>query len=107
MHKQVWVKVNTPVDEGMAELISLLNQVNCLYTLQSCQGYDEWGYVYFRYGDWLKLGHFVFGKLAPILCDIEEITLCVETIDGCEPMAKLSFRVEAIRRITSALKCVL
>lgn len=104
MHKQVWVKVNTPVDEGLSELISLLNQIDRLYTLDSCQGYAGWGFIYFRYGNWLKLGHFVFGKLAPALREIEEITLSLQTIDGDEPMAKLGIRKETIPQIVSVLK---
>jgi len=35
-HTQTWVKVNAPVDERIAELVSLLNRVEGLETLQSC-----------------------------------------------------------------------
>jgi tRNA(Phe) wybutosine-synthesizing methylase Tyw3 len=106
LHKQVWVKVNTPVDEGIAELVCLLNQIDRLYTLDSCQGYNGRGSIYFRYTNWQKLGRFVFGTLAPALHDIEGITLCAEAIDGNEPMANLGFRTKTIPQIVSALKLV-
>ncbi|SPJ15040.1 hypothetical protein SBDP2_2090001 [Syntrophobacter sp. SbD2] len=105
-HPQVWVKVNTPVDSGVAELVCLLNQVDRLFTLDSCQGRDGWGYVYFRYGNWRKLGHFVFAELAPALREIEEVTLDVQSVNGNEPMARLSFRTETISRIVSVLGLV-
>jgi hypothetical protein len=105
-HRHVWVKVNTPVDNGVAELICLLNQVDRLFTLDSCQGYDGWGYVYFQYRDWRKLGHLVFGKMAPALREVEGITLEVQSINGNEPMARLAFRTETISRIVSVLNLV-
>jgi hypothetical protein len=105
-HRQVWTKVNAPVDEGVAELVSVLNQVDRLFTLDSCQGHNGWGYIYFRYGNWRELGHFVFGKMAPGLRKIEEITLEVQSVNGNEPMARLGFRTETISRIVSALDLV-
>lgn len=101
------MKVNTPVDEGLAELVCLLNQIDRLFTLDSCQGYDGWGHIYFRYGNWRKLACFVFGILDPAFRGIGEIHLCVESIDGNEPMAKLGFRTETIPQIVSVLKEVL
>jgi len=106
-HRQVWVKVNTPVDEGIAELICLLNQIDHLFTLDSCQGYEGWGHIYFRYGNWRNLASFVFGILDPALRGIGEMHLCVESIDGNEPMAKLGFRTETIPQIVSVLKDLL
>jgi hypothetical protein len=34
-HEQVWIKVNAPVDAGVAEIVSVLNGVDGLETLQS------------------------------------------------------------------------
>jgi hypothetical protein len=101
------VKVNTPVDEGIAELVCLLNKIDRLFTLDSCQGYDGLGHVYFRYGNWRNLANFVFGVLDPALRGIGEVHLCVESIDGNEPMGKLGFRTETIPQIVSVLKEVL
>jgi len=51
-HEQVWVKVNGPVDAGVAQMVSALSSVNEIETLQSCQGdlQGQWGYVYFSLG---------------------------------------------------------
>jgi hypothetical protein len=84
--------------------VCLLNQIDYLLTLDSCEGYDGWGYVYFRYGKWWELGRFVFDVLAPALREIEEMAFCVQSIDGDEPMAKLGFRTETIPQIVSVLK---
>jgi len=102
-HKQVWVKVNSPVDEGIAGLVERLNRIDELYTLDSCQGYDGWGWVYFRYGDWRKLSKFVFCTLASALRGIGEIVYRIESADGDEPMGKILFRAETIPQIVSAL----
>ena len=37
-HPTTWVKVNALVDKGIAELVVLLNEVEGLQTLESCQG---------------------------------------------------------------------
>lgn len=107
VHKQVCIKANAMVDEGVADLIELLNQIDRLHTLSSCQGYDGWGHVYFFYGDWLETGHFVFGTLRSALRHIEETTFCIESVAGDHPMAKLGFRTESIPSMVSALKPVL
>jgi hypothetical protein len=105
------VKVNVPVDAGVAELVSILNCVEGLETLQSCQGDagGRDGYVYFACGDWRKMCEFVFQKIGPKLKDQadEDATLIVEVTSADSPMAKLSFKAEAIGVIVSALKEVL
>lgn len=53
-HRTVLVKVNAPVDEGIAEIVTALNAFPGLYTTQSCQGRENgYGFVWFRYGDTL------------------------------------------------------
>ena len=108
MHTQMWVKVNAPVDKGVAELVAVLNSVEGLETLQSCQG-DAGkcdGYVYFAFGDWRKMCEFVFRRIGPILKNRldEDANLTVRVTSADEPMAKLSFKAEAIGVIVSALK---
>ena len=53
-HPQRWIKVNAPIDEGVADIVETLNRVEGLETLQSCQGYpgEQDGYVYFSFGNW-------------------------------------------------------
>src|SRR5438105_296471 len=107
-HEQTWVRVNVPVDVGVAEIVSLLNTVDGLETLQSCQGDAgrQEGYVYFAFGTWDKLCKFVFEKIGPVLkrrAD-EDARLVVEVSSAESPMAKLSFRAEATDMVVSALK---
>jgi hypothetical protein len=111
MHAQTWVKVNVPVDSGVAELVALLNSVDGLETLQSCQGDagGRDGYVYFSYGDWRTMGELVFERIGPKLKDSlgEDAILTVNVTAADSPMVKLSFKAEAIGVIVSALKEVL
>lgn len=111
VHAQVWVKVNAPVDAGVAEIIAALNSVDGLETLQSCQGNpgESDGYVYFACGDWKRMSQFVFEQVGPELkrrLD-DDATLIVEATNADEPMAKLSFRAEATDLVASTLKDVL
>jgi hypothetical protein len=107
-HEQVWVKVNAPVDAGVAEIVAVLNSVDGLETLQSCQGDagGKSGYVYFACGDWQKMCQFVFQKIGPTLKSKadEDAKLTVEATSAEAPMAKLSFKAEATDTVVSALK---
>jgi hypothetical protein len=107
-HPQTWIKVNAPVDEGVAEIVSVLNTVEGLETLQSCQGEpgDREGYVYFSLGHWKKLSEFIFERIGPSLKGKldEDATLTVEATSADDPMAKLSFRAEAAGMVVSALR---
>lgn len=110
-HTQTWVKVNAPVDTAIAELVSVLNSVDGLETLQSCQGDagERNGYVYFACGDWQRMCEFVFQTIGPALKNRldEDATLIVEATSADAPMAKLSFKAEATDMVVSALKEVL
>jgi hypothetical protein len=110
-HPQVWVKVNAPVDAGVADIVAMLNTVEGLETLQSCQGNpgESDGYVYFACGDWKRMSQFVFEQVGPELkrkLD-DDATLIIEATSADEPMAKLSFRAEATDLVASTLKDVL
>jgi hypothetical protein len=107
-HVQTWIKVNAPVDTGIAEMVSILNNVSDLETLQSCQG-DPGGreaYVYFSCGNWSRLCELVFVRIGPVLKSRvdEDARLVVEATSAESPMAKLSFRAEAAETVASALK---
>jgi hypothetical protein len=107
-HPQRWIKVNAPVDEGVSEIVEILNSVEGLETLQSCQGHPAEldGYVYFCFGNWTVLCKFIFQKIGPILKQRvdEDVRLIVEATDADAPMAKLSFKAEAASMVASALK---
>jgi len=66
-HREVPVKVNAWVDEGIADLVSALSQIEGLVTLESCQGDagERDAFVVFRYGDWRQCGELLFGKILP------------------------------------------
>ena len=108
MHPQTWIKTNTQVDTAIAEIVSLLNTIEGLETLQSCQGDigEREGYVYFVCGDWRKMCEFVFETIGPILKNRvdEDARLIIEATSRDAPMAKLSFRAEATNMVVSALK---
>lgn len=110
-HPQTWLKVNAPVDRGIAEVVAALNSVEGLETLQSCQGDpgEREAYVYFSYGDWKQMCSFAFAQIGPALKQKldEDARLTIEATDTTRPMAKLSFRAEATNLVVSALKEVL
>jgi hypothetical protein len=68
-HREVQVKVNAFVDEGIADLIGALSDVvPGLVTLESCQGGDgQDAFVFFRMPDWRETGEFLFDRLLPTL----------------------------------------
>jgi|SRR5208337_4624165 len=110
-HTQTWIKVNAPLDEGVAEIVSILNTVDGLGTFESCQGEpgEREGYVYFACGDWKRISQLAFERLGPVLKEklYDDATLIVQVTGSDEPMAKLSFRAEASSMVVSALKEVL
>lgn len=107
MHSQTWIKVNAPVDAAIAEIVSLLNAVDGLETLQSCQGEPgrNQAYIYFSLGEWQTLCGFVFSSIAPRLREYlgEDVKLEIIAAED-RPIAKMSFSAEAVPQVTSALK---
>ena len=69
VHSQTFVKVNAPVDDGVADLVLALSEFPALETIENCQGDGvEPAWVGFWYGnDWRALSEFVLGFLAPNL----------------------------------------
>ncbi len=55
MHEQVAIKVNGFCDEGIRPLVSALNEIDGVVTLDSCEcGVDGEAYVFFEYGETWK-----------------------------------------------------
>ncbi len=105
-HEQRWVKVNAEADQGIADLVGLLNSVARLQTLDSCQGEpgSREAYVYFRLEDWQTTGRFLFELVEPALRQLEGTQLAVEAFSGGDVVGKLAFRAEASGEVYSALK---
>lgn len=114
-HKQTWVKINAPVDEGVAELIETLSSFPKLQTIESCQGgysrsaSDKEGapaIVFFHYGQhdhahsYREIADFVLGYFGPGLMkelgDLVSISLAVTT--QYIIMAELTVRQGAMPR---------
>ena len=65
-HKQVWVKVDALVDEGIAPLVLALTEFEGVRTYSSCQG-GEFASVQFGCGGWAGAASFVGDVLVPVL----------------------------------------
>jgi len=100
------VKVNAPVDKGIAPLVSALSRVSELETLSSCQGRKRQAEanVYFHLGTWKEICDFAFGRLVPALARIGGWSVSVEVFNGSKPMAKLSCTAEGLPNFTSAVR---
>jgi hypothetical protein len=105
-HEQIWVKVNAQVDKNIANIVTALNMVNGLLTLDSCEGDEDWAYVYFRYGDYKKICDFLFGNLFSNLTKKygEDLILSVEVRNDLEPIGKISFRKELTNKLHEAIR---
>lgn len=106
-HRQVWVKVNAPVDEGVAGLVSALSKVDGLETIESCQGSPDGSpaFVFFRLGDWRRCGAYLFDHLLPAIPqDLREcVTVEIRSFDRDSTIARLSVEVGAIPAVTACV----
>lgn len=111
-HKQKWVKVNSPVDTEIAELIQTLSAFSKLQTLESCQNFSRGrAFVCFRYGDywnhdWRDLIHFVFDFLGPRLIKelADDIDLSIRINTSREIFAELIIKKDALIKTIKILK---
>ncbi len=115
MHKQTWVKVNTLVDEGIADLVGLLSSFPELRTIESCQGDAEHpAIVFFSYADngaedersWQKLSEFTLGFLGPRLVRQlgDQVTLNITITSWGWPQGELIVRPGAMQKTLRAVK---
>lgn len=114
MHRQIWVKVNAPVDEEIAEIVSLLSAVEGLQTLKSCQGEatvrprdrESPAYVFFHFKDWETICRFDFGVVSPALAELDaDTSVRVDVFNGSEPMCKTQIRSPAaVPTVAAALQ---
>ena len=107
-HKQVQVRINARVDEGVAGLVSALSALPWIETVDSCEGErgrDDWpASVCFSCGDWRRASVFVHSRLAPALArlGVGESVRMYDNGDG-NPLVEVRFPAEATPEVTSAV----
>ncbi len=114
-HKQVYTKINVPVDSEITELIEALSSFPMLETLESCQGAkDQPAWVCFLYGDywshpWKDITEFGLGFLAPGLsAEIgDDARFSLEMNGSGVVQGHLTIREGAVSRTTDALRRLL
>jgi hypothetical protein len=107
-HKEVQVKVNAFVDEGIAPVVTALNQFDRMETLDSCQGYDESAYVYFRFRgtaeEFLAFLQSLSASLGTRLDSCCDYKLRAEWLAGAkEPLGQLLVRLDYAPILAEAL----
>ncbi len=102
-HEQVWVKVNAPVDRGVAELVQALSVFPRLRTVESCEGNGDWAWVCFVYGrphdeSWKELAQFVLGEIGPRLVGElgDRVNISVQMTEAGQYRAEMAVRKAAI-----------
>lgn len=110
MHRQMWTKVNAPVDEGVKCIVNTLSRFSQLETVESCEGEGEAAWVCFRYGSywehpWRDLADFVLGFLAPGLAASvgDDVNVRIQVTPSTQIFGEVSIRPGAERRVAAAL----
>ena len=109
MHTEIPIKVNAWVDEGVAALVSALNEFENVQTLESCEGQDVTpSHVYFLHREGPQQTFAFLRGLAELLsprlhscCDYK---LRLEWMPGAEqPLAEIVTRQEYVGTLANAL----
>jgi hypothetical protein len=102
------VKINTWVDEGIADLVAALSQIKGLETLESCQGDagERDAFVIFRYGDWRKCGELLFGLILPRMSpDLRaDVSLKLQAYDTDTASGRITLEPSAVSAFTQCLR---
>jgi hypothetical protein len=111
-HREVPIKVNAWVDEGIAPLVAALNEFEGLQTVESCQGaHGRLAYVYFKYRgrsmDALVFVDALANALSKGSRSQYDHTVRIEwTDDNPEPMAQILVAPQFVDQIASALSSI-
>ena len=111
-HSTTNIKVNAPVDKGIAPLVLALNRFDGLLTLDSCEGdKNKPAYVYFRYGakpkDLTVFCYILAEKLSAQVKGENGYSLRVEwDYDFSNNMAVLMTGRPYIHKLTAAINAV-
>jgi hypothetical protein len=110
-HREVPVKVNAWVDEGVADLVSALSEIDGLITLESCQGDpgEREAFVIFRYGDWQQCGELLFGKILPAMSSDMRgaVSLKLQAYDNDTASGFVSIEPSAVPDFVECLRGIL
>lgn len=108
VHRQVWVKVNAQVDEGIATLIEALNSFPGVRTIESCEGREDSAWVCFDRGetDWKSLSEFVFAIVGPPLMAKfgDRVLLTVGITDSGLYRAEMTVAKSILPAVSDALR---
>jgi len=100
-HRQVFVKVNAPVDIGVSPVVQALSLIPRLWTIASCEG-REYGFVDFRYGHrWCEAAEFLvcFSKLFVA----DEVDISASWGGGHELALKIRFPKRAMTEVADKI----
>ncbi len=107
-HKEVAVKVNALVDEGIAELVAALSEIDGLATLESCQGEpgEADAFVLFRHSNWRQSGAMLFEELMPALGDVmrNHVSLRLEAFENGGAMGSILVDPAAVDELTDIVR---
>jgi hypothetical protein len=107
-HRKVFVKVNAWVDEGIADLVSALSEIEGLITLESGQGDTgaRDAFVIFRYGAWQKCGELLFGRILPrISPDLRaDVSLRLEAHDTDTALGRITLEPSVVPVFTRCVR---
>jgi len=109
-HEQVFVKVNAPVDRGVAVLITALSAFPKLRTFESCENLNGWAWACFSYGEFWdqpcrELAPFVLEFLGPRLaCEFGDHVRLSLVSDGGIVRAEMAVEPDAISAVASFLE---
>jgi hypothetical protein len=107
-HKEIPVKVNAFVDEGVAPLVLALNSIDGLVSLDSCQcdAITSQASVYFCYGaSWQDLANLV-EALARALRNLDlccGYSVCLEWFGNNDPRGHLLVRPENVATVAATI----
>ena len=107
-HKEVAVKVNAFVDEGIAPLVSALSEIEGLVTLESCQGdpAERDAYVIFAMPTWRCIGIFLFDLLLPALSpDLRAVvSLQIQAYDDDVARGSITIDPQAVKALSEIVQ---
>lgn len=108
-HGQRMVKVNVPVDEGIAPVVVALAEIPSVVTVDSCErDQQDQAYVLFAYGEsWRDLGSLLADLSPRIRREVPNLnfTLAMEWVaGGAEPLARISTHWRTVHELADALR---